>query len=274
MNSENKLDFPTDSSIAREYENLRLKPDASNLDPHRSHLLATYADMYNELLRRILPITAGVISEEQLERILRRGVIPAFQKAQEANRDPLTGLPKRNVLKEITGRYMDLIKQGIGGVVTFVYIDIDNFKEGVNDQYGHRQGDEILRIIGGILQKVKRSYDMVGVAQEKDRLAGKTAEGDEFGVVFFGTEETPPNKLKQRIEDELKSYEGISGMEAIGISMGVAKFDSLSDQKMNADDLIHNADTAMYHAKLISGSKVKYVGHIPGMVAPPVIVKR
>lgn len=267
--SESQFDFPPDSLYAERYKKLCLqKPTESNLDAQRMQQQAAYIEMYNDLLRRILPIATEKISEEDLGKILRRAVVPIFKTAQEAARDQLTGLPKRNVLNEVTNRYMDLVRQ-IGGVVTFVYMDLDNFKD-VNDRYGHDQGDKVLGAFGRILQQVKRSYDVAGTMQEEDRLAAKTAEGDEFGIVFFGSQAVPSELLNQRIVDELKSQKGIQGMEEIGVSMGIARFDSSHNQEMTATELIKQADIAMYNAKLITEQKVKFVEYRSDMEVPSV----
>src|SRR5690606_5366881 len=58
-----------------------------------------------------------------------------------ANHDPLTGLPNRRVLTEKVRERLDA-----GEEVSLVYMDLDGFKE-VNDLYGHRAGDDLLRAV-------------------------------------------------------------------------------------------------------------------------------
>lgn len=222
-----------------------------------------YADMYDSMLQNVLRVTKGNISDRDL-RILRGAVVPAFKNAIEGKKDDLTGLPSKEMLTEITKRYMDLAEQ-IGGVVTFVYIDLDNFKEGVNEPHGHTAGDTFITTFGEVLKKVKRSYDVVGVTRNAQQVApGKPAKGDEFGIVFFGSKGVPPDLLSEHIRTELMKHSGLLGFDAVRVSMGVATYQK-GDKKINASKLIDNADTAMSHAKSITDQKVKYVQYSPDM---------
>lgn len=235
--------------------------------------LEVYAEMYDSMLMNILRVTGGQIQERDL-RVLRGAVVPAFRAAIEGKKDDLTQLPNREMLAKITQRYMELADK-IGGVVTFVYLDIDNFKL-INDKFGHSEGDKFIATFGDkILPKVKRSYDIVGVTKKEQKhiLPGKPARGDEFGIVFYGSQEISPTELCRRISVELMSHrQYLKGFDEIGVSMGIATYKRGSNFK-NAEKLFDNADIAMYNAKELdpAGTKVKYVEFQDGMVRPRVL---
>lgn len=250
------------------FEKYRFKSTQTPPDIRRQLHQEIYAKMYDSMLQNILRVRKGNIEPKDMQ-ILRAAVVPAFQRAIEGAKDELTGLPTKEMIVDITQRYMDLAKQ-IGGVVTFVYIDIDKFKEGVNDTHGHKAGDKFLRTFGGILQQIKRSYDVVGITKNEQQVEpGKTANGDEFGVVFYGSQEIPAQVLCDRISTELSKHSYLKGFDKIGVSMGIAKY-QMGGKVLNASELIENADTAMYNAKRIPTppTKVKFIEFFDNMQRP------
>ncbi len=114
-------------------------------------------------------------------------------------------------------------------------LDLDGFKA-VNDTYGHKTGDELLRKVATILQAVVRPSDTVA------RFGG-----DEFTILAEGIDtEQELEALAERILAALHTPLQLSdGPHQISASLGIttATPDSTSDQ------LLHDADTAMYHTK-------------------------
>jgi diguanylate cyclase (GGDEF)-like protein/PAS domain S-box-containing protein len=137
--------------------------------------------------------------------------------------DPLTGLPNRLILKDRIQTKIDRGANPSEKSFALLYLDIDNFKL-VNDGLGHAAGDELLVSIARRLETSVRSHDSI-VA----RLGG-----DEFAILL----EDVPNLAKPFF---LQGHELVA-QASIGIAFG-----SSHDQK--ADNLLRNADIAMYQAK-------------------------
>jgi diguanylate cyclase (GGDEF)-like protein/PAS domain S-box-containing protein len=151
--------------------------------------------------------------------------------------DPLTGLCNRTVFVEGLGRRLDEVKQRPGGGrFAALYLDLDRFKV-VNDSLGHPVGDELLTAVSRRLESCLRQGDALA------RLGG-----DEFAILLNGLEdEQQANAIAFRIQEALSAPFSIGGREvftsaSIGIAFGLAQY-------INADEIMRDADTAMYHAK-------------------------
>jgi diguanylate cyclase (GGDEF)-like protein/PAS domain S-box-containing protein len=151
--------------------------------------------------------------------------------------DPLTGLCNRTVFVEGLGRRLDEVKQRPGGGrFAALYLDLDRFKV-VNDSLGHPVGDELLTAVSRRLESCLRQGDALA------RLGG-----DEFAILLNGLDdEQQANAIAFRIQEALSAPFSIGGREvftsaSIGIAFGRAQY-------INADEIMRDADTAMYHAK-------------------------
>jgi len=154
---------------------------------------------------------------------------------QQANFDPLTGLPNRRLMLD---RLDQLIKQSTRSQTSLavIYIDLDNFKD-VNDSRGHDFGDELLKVIAQRLRSEVRDTDTVA------RIGG-----DEF-VILLGQLDRPEKAdiiirqiLKNLSEPVLIQGETIYATASFGISM----FPNDGD---DGKALLLGADQAMYAAK-------------------------
>jgi diguanylate cyclase (GGDEF)-like protein/PAS domain S-box-containing protein len=151
--------------------------------------------------------------------------------------DSLTGLWNREVFVEALGRRLEQGKRSrLSGSFAVLYIDIDRFKV-VNDSLGHLVGDDLLVGISRRLEACLRPGDALA------RLGG-----DEFAILLDGLiEEGQANGIAFRIQEALSASFSIAGREvftsaSIGIAFGAAHY-------TNADEVMRDADTAMYHAK-------------------------
>ncbi len=163
------------------------------------------------------------------------------QKAAEAklltlaNYDSLTGLPNRALLLDRMERGLEHARRNTKSMAVF-FIDLDKFKQ-VNDSLGHKAGDELLVIIAKRLGDKMRKEDTVA------RLGG-----DEFVIMIEDvTSAEAISALVAEISNIIDipvtlNYQTISVSSSIGIAM-------YPGDGLSAEDLLKNADIAMYHAK-------------------------
>ncbi|HUC38284.1 MAG TPA: EAL domain-containing protein [Acidimicrobiales bacterium] len=158
------------------------------------------------------------------------------QLRHQAFHDPLTGLANRALFAEhLEHAARRRIRSGTGLAVLF--IDVDDFKA-VNDLRGHAVADELLHKIAQRLSEVLRDADLIA------RLGG-----DEFAVLLE-TEPVDPHPLvvaSRLIDAFSKPFEISSTQVHARVSIGVAIDDSGGE---SAQDLLRNADLAMYAAKI------------------------
>ena len=154
---------------------------------------------------------------------------------RQAHYDDLTGMPNRQLFKDRLQH--EIARAGRAGEsLALLYIDLDNFKR-VNDTLGHDAGDELLRVVGARLAACVKQSDTVA------RLGG-----DEFVIVLGGLPgPEPATKAAERILAELSIPLEIRKREFRGkASIGIAMF---PDDGSTLEELLKNADTAMYRAK-------------------------
>jgi len=129
--------------------------------------------------------------------------------------------------------------------LSVLMIDIDNFKP-YNDSVGHREGDEAIRKIAGILSQRSRSVDFVA------RYGG-----EEFTVIMPDTSKeialAISERLRKRIEEVFTNVALPKGAPNLTISIGISTFPYDAADK---DKLIHKADIALYEAKRMGKNKV------------------
>jgi diguanylate cyclase (GGDEF)-like protein len=149
--------------------------------------------------------------------------------------DPVTGLPNRRASHEALDTMLAeaaLRQEKVG----LLLIDLDNFKI-VNDTAGHAAGDQLLRKVAGVLRAQLRDEDMVARigGDEFTVIAGPLATSGELDI------------LAARIIDALQRPVQLDGIEFVATaSIGAAIY---PDDAGNAEELVSNADTALYEAK-------------------------
>jgi diguanylate cyclase (GGDEF)-like protein len=157
------------------------------------------------------------------------------QIAQLAFHDPLTGLPNRKL-------FLDRLTLSISSArrenqqLAVYFIDLDRFKV-INDSLGHSAGDKLLQVVAQRVREVVREADTVG------RMGG-----DEFVVLtptIGGVEDAV--HIAQKIREAIRDPVTVEGRELFASgSMGVALYPT---DGATAEELLKNADTAMYRAK-------------------------
>jgi len=162
----------------------------------------------------------------------------AEQLTHAATHDGLTELPNRAALVE---RLDELLARADVGQVSVLFIDLDNFKI-VNDSLGHGVGDELLRQVASRLRHVMR---------DTDRLA--RLGGDEFVVLVDGG--VDPAVVAERLRRAVQRPIVIDEHElVVTASIGFAVN---SSSELTADELLRDADAAMYRAKAAGRDRVE-----------------
>ena len=169
------------------------------------------------------------------------------QLRHQALHDPLTLLPNRVLFVDrLTHALVRRGRSGTGLAVLFV--DLDDFKA-INDTLGHAVGDELLRLVGARLAGVLRAEDTAC------RLGG-----DEFAFLVEDAPADRVDEIADRILRALAEPFGLGDRSAtLSASIGVATRDRLSEDQSSAesaDELLRDADTAMYSAKALGKGRV------------------
>jgi diguanylate cyclase (GGDEF)-like protein len=168
---------------------------------------------------------------KNLEEIQRQ----RLQLENQVIRDALTGLYNRRYLDERLDR--DLIRaKRYGFPISLAMIDLDHFKH-VNDTYGHRAGDEVLKSLGALLQSTSREGDI------PCRYGG-----EEFVVVLPRMPLATAMKRAEQWREAFDRQKVHYGDVEIGTTMSIG-LATYPDHAANADALIDCADRALYRAK-------------------------
>jgi len=153
-----------------------------------------------------------------------------------AYHDALTGLPNRPLLIDHLKLAIERSKLQHDHLFAVLFIDLDRFKN-INDSLGHNTGDQLLVAIAARIGECLRPSDTIA------RLGG-----DEFAILLDGLEDwTIATSVAERIQNELLKPFSLNGHEvyttaSIGIRLSI-------DGREDAENMLRDADTAMYRAK-------------------------
>lgn len=246
------LGHPEEAVIGRNWFDLTAVPDqretlgqaylqhlAAGTAPHQEYEIVTargdprLVSWNSSLLRNPAGAVSGMasIGADITER--RRA---EKQLLHDALHDSLTGLPNRAVFMDRLRTAMKRLQRRPSHLFAALFIDVDRFKV-VNDSLGHPAGDQFLVQIGRILQSTLRAEHSVA------RLGG-----DEFAVLLDDLgEKEDALRVAERIFLALQTPIRISGQNIVGsVSIGIAYGGAPEE---SAEDLMRDADTAMYQAK-------------------------
>ncbi|MCP4950809.1 MAG: GGDEF domain-containing protein, partial [Proteobacteria bacterium] len=153
-----------------------------------------------------------------------------------ANTDGLTGILNRRTFFSKSERMLAEHDNSI----FFVQIDLDHFKT-VNDNYGHGIGDQVLELVGRLLQGSVRT-----VGKRESDIVGRLG-GEEFGILLSSENIEQALSVTERLRATLERSEVETGGKPLTVSgsFGLAK----AKPKESIDDLYHRADMACYEAK-------------------------
>ncbi len=201
-------------------------------------------------------ITGHAFSEQDLQLMVAMGGYISiaierselYEKIEDLKKisitDPLTDLLNRRYFQE---RLLEEIERTRRHQIPFslVIMDIDNFKA-FNDTYGHPGGDEVLKFLSRSIRQYVRAIDVAS------RYGG-----EEFTIIFPQTHKEDARIIADRlckgIEKDQISQKKFPGSGNLTVSIGLASF---PDDAKTAEDLIRNADRALYQAKMQGKNRV------------------
>lgn len=214
------------------------------------------ADEIGQIARAMQRICVHAIQNHhaahQLRRTLDHRIAEATQRATNqlkrmTQRDPLTDLGNRRFLDEQLDPLAQVVL-GTGEDLACVMIDLDNFKQ-VNDTLGHAAGDELLVLLGSLLQASTRDDDLAC------RLGG-----DEFAVFMPGVSEqrlrTFTQQLTRHFRQQVRAMHTTGPFADLSIGIATMKRDDLH----TGQKLLDKADERLYEAKRSGKGRIAGLG--------------
>jgi diguanylate cyclase (GGDEF)-like protein len=204
----------------------------------------------------ILELTSNesdVFSERsvQLAQLLAREAAVSLENARlydeihdQAFRDGLTGLANRRLFLERLGHVLDRLRGRSARRAGVLFLDVDHFKH-LNDRFGHGAGDDVLRTIADRLRDAIRPGDTAA------RLGG-----DEFAILLEEVDdEAAAMAVAERLLESFGAPLDVEGHSPrLAASIGLALSGKPGE---TAEDLVRNADIAMYAAKAAGRGRIE-----------------
>jgi len=179
---------------------------------------------------------------KKLARILRRG-LPQNQMELELSHlaisDELTGLYNRRGFLVLGSERMKLA-HGMKKNVLLFFADLDNLKQ-INDQFGHKEGDQALLKTAEIFRNTFRNSDIIG------RFGG-----DEFTALVIEEYGQTADTICRRLQDNMAELAGNNTQYPLSLSVGMTRY--AAEMRSSLHKLLAQADQALYKQKHASHS--------------------
>ncbi len=158
-------------------------------------------------------------------------------------RDPLTGLPSRVLFNNRLSQALERLQRRRGSYVAVLFIDLDRFKV-INDSLGHTAGDKLIVAVADRLRNSLRRHETVA------RFGG-----DEFAILCedLGDEQDAIAVAERVLKSFSNPFHLAHGETMSSASLGIALS---ADPDQNVEELIRDADAAMYRAKEAGGGRL------------------
>ena len=196
--------------------------------PHDISRIEYYAsDFYYPLVyfsSLILVLTVFIFTSQLINLTLKYKTL--------ATQDALTGLYNRTSVYDLVNNQLSLAKRNKQACAVLM-LDIDHFKQ-VNDQHGHQQGDDAIKLVAQQIQHCTREYDI------SCRYGG-----EEFFIFLTNTDSNLGFQIAERIRGSVTEHSKDKAYGPLTISVGLTQF----NEAVSLDDNIAQADKALYQSK-------------------------
>jgi len=190
----------------------------------------------------VVLVFRDITARRETERNLRDA---QYELVRLAHTDPLTGLHNRRFFMQRLNEEIERVRRH-GSSLSVLLCDLDHFKK-VNDTYGHDMGDHVLKSVADASMKVKRITDVAA------RIGG-----EEFALLLPETDQNGAMHMANRLRAAIEAVSTLriqASSVAVTASVGVA---SVSQTSRDVDNILRNADEALYKAKHLGRNKVCY----------------
>lgn len=191
----------------------------------------------------ISSLPLGTLNDKKTKMFKSIRDITEKKKVQEkltvlATTDSLSGLYNRAEFIKMAQRELSWAKR-YNNKLSLLMIDLDLFKT-INDTFGHAAGDEVIREMGNMIKTNFRKADFAG------RLGG-----EEFAVLLKNTSLDEAKGAAKKFQEAVSRKKVIYGKQEISftVSIGVAAISGDINNKSNIEDILKQADDALYKAK-------------------------
>jgi diguanylate cyclase (GGDEF)-like protein/PAS domain S-box-containing protein len=232
--------------VDQENAQLASLAEVGRYGPYEKEFLRKDGSTYAALLSGIrmkdasgLPMIWSIVQDISVRKAMES------QLADAARRDKLTGLANRALFMERLESAVARVRDGAQPLFAVLFLDFDRFKL-INDTLGHDAGDELLRQIARRLRRELRASDTLTV-DEVGNVVSRFG-GDEF-LILINDLRTPDDAIRiaERLINALAPAYDLQGSEVhSSASIGIVTSDKC---RTNAEDVVRNADVAMYEAK-------------------------
>jgi diguanylate cyclase (GGDEF)-like protein len=221
----------SDAHLFADYRSLMIVPlcQGNGLASGALTVAARQAEAFSRTCREVLELVATQIaikidlanSHEQINRL--------------ATIDALTGIANRRAYQRGFEAMLDRAKRRSGSLY-LILCDIDHFKN-INDSFGHPVGDEVLRQVSKLFERVVRAVDLAA------RIGG-----EEFAILLEDADEDGARMVAERLRKLVAGLELLfaGNRAAVTLSLGISAF---PQDASSIENLVSCADRALYHAK-------------------------